>query len=601
MLHPDVKTYLEKLDQEQKPLMSYNGEYDIAAEIEKILTKIPNYKLTFEDGAELAAFDFMADPLSNNHDWGTYYSPKFVFWDQQGQGKEYPSIQKVKKETLIYWTERTKVTQNPILSSRYADLVVDFSKKITEKNPPVELFQIVINSNIEICKKSLVNPKNRMIKIKRALILAIQINNQENITQVKEAIIDAAQKSVGDDRLKWWSFAFQSLILDYGKKIQLNEAEKTKLIKELEDRLKAKIKYPRLTDNTVDMLAKYYAKIEDKDNLIKVLSIYERFWKETLGTNSDAFWQMHVYTKIHEIYRHYADRGFEKAEEASGRISQEISNLDLDWDKSLEKVSISIEIKQKFIDHLFKEFFGDKEQHKLEIILSKIVNRFLPRKEKIKKQLKDFSGKNLMQSLIRQQIISEDGMLIAKLTPSGKDDDSYFQHSASQDIQFGSCFLMLTMSEFKKRISKQNITEYFRNSYLFENENNKYLEQAISAYWDEDSSHLFMLMIERSIRKLIKNCGGTVIKPNALNGYEFLSLNQLLDKQSDVIEKMFGEVDHNIPFYFRLILTEKLGMNLRNDFAHGINIEKFSTPQVSDRLFHIMLCLSLVRKKSKNK
>ena len=141
MLHPDVKNYLEKLDREQKPLMSYNGEYEIATEIENILKKIPNYKLTFEDGAELVAFDFMADSLSSNDDWGTYYSPKLIFWDSQGQGNEYPSIKRVKKETLIYWTKRSKATQNPILSSRYADLVVDFSKKITRKMPLLNCFR----------------------------------------------------------------------------------------------------------------------------------------------------------------------------------------------------------------------------------------------------------------------------------------------------------------------------------------------------------------------------------------------------------------------------------------------------------------------------
>ena len=228
----------------------------------------------------------------------------------------------------------------------------------------------------------MVNPTNCIAKIKRALILAIQINHQEKITQVKEAIIDAAQKSAGDDRLHWWSFTFQALILDYGKKVQLDEPEKTKLIQELEDRLKTEIKYPRLTDDTVDMLAKYYAKIEDEDNLIKVLNVYERFWKETLGTNFDEFGQMDVYKKIHEIYQKYSDKGFSKATASSKRIAKEIGQLDPDWKKWLKKASVSIDIEQKEMDRFFKGIFGDKEQHKLEIILSKIVNCFCREKKK---------------------------------------------------------------------------------------------------------------------------------------------------------------------------------------------------------------------------
>ncbi len=38
-------------------------------------------------------------------------------------------------------------------------------------------------------------------------------------------------------------------------------------------------------------------------------------------------------------------------------------------------------------------------------------------------------------------------------------------------------------------------------------------------------------------------------------------------------------------FYFRLVLTEKLGMNLRNDFAHGFGKKKFFTRDVSTGFF----------------
>ena len=44
-----------------------------------------------------------------------------------------------------------------------------------------------------------------------------------------------------------------------------------------------------------------------------------------------------------------------------------------------------------------------------------------------------------------------------------------------------------------------------------------------------------------------------------------------------------------IIFYFRLVLTEKLGMNLRNDFAHGFGKKKFFGRDASDRLFHVVM------------
>jgi hypothetical protein len=603
MLNNEVKTYLENVDLEKKAPASYSDEHDIAKAIKDILTKDTNYKPTIEDIAEQMAFDFMAAYPNDNSGWETYHGPMFILPNQQGQIVEYPSIKRVDEEILKYWAKRAKETKNPILSSKYADLVVDFSPKVINKNADVDLFQIVIDSNIAICEKSLADPLDCKTKIKRALDLAIQINNQEKIAKVKETIINLEKKAATDDKPGLWGFAFKWLILDFGKKITLTETEKAELIKALEDRLKRIEKNVWLAENAVSLLAEYYANEKDEDNLMRVLNVLEKSLKTNDRTDSDALLKVHAYEKIHEIYQKYV-KGFSKAKAASDRILQEIGQLDLDWNKSLKKISVTTKIKQKDIDDFLKAIFGEKEQNKLEIIIVKIAINFLPKKEAIEKQLKDVSGKHPMQFLCTTQIISDDGIPIAQLSTLEGDYNNHFQRYASQYIQFGSFFLTLASDELKKRISKQNITEYFRNSTLFENENKEYLERAISAYWDNDylvSSHLFCPLIESAIRELIKNCDGIILKPNDLGGYDHLTLCQLLNGQGDIIKKVFAEMGQNMAFYFRLVLTEKLGMNLRNDFAHGFGKKKFFTRDVSDRLFHVMICLSLVKKREENK
>ncbi|MBI4837188.1 MAG: DUF4209 domain-containing protein [Candidatus Portnoybacteria bacterium] len=609
MLHNEVKTYLEKLDQEQKALVSYNGEHDVAKEIKEILAKDTNYKPTDEDIAEQMAFDFMAEYPNDNFGWGTYHGPMFVMPNQQGQMVEYPSIKRVNEETLNYWVKRAKEAKNPILSSRYADLVIDFSPKAINKNADIALFQIVIDSNIAICEKSLADSLDCKTKIKRALVLAIQINNQEKIAKIKETIINLEKRAATDDKPGLWGFAFKWLILDFSKKITIDEKEKTELIKALEDRLKRVEKDTWLAENAVSLLAEYYANEKDEDNLMRVLDVLEKSLKTNDRTNSDALLKVHAYEKIHEIYQKYRDKGFQKAKAASDRISQEMGQLDLDWNKSLKEISVTTKIKQKDIDDFLKAIFGEKEQGKLEVITAKIAIKFLPKKEAVEKQLKDVSGKHPLQFLCTTQIISDDGIPIAKLSTLEEDYDNHFQRYASQYLQFGSFFLTLAIDELKKRISKQNITEYFRNSTLFENENKEYLERALSAYWDNDylaSSHLFNPLIETAIRELVKNCGGIVLKPNNLGGYDRVTLGSFLREdekgQGGIIKNVFSKIDQNVCFYFRLVLTSSLGMNLRDDFAHGFGKKKFFTRDVSDRLFHVMMCLSLVKKQEeKNK
>lgn len=599
MLNNEVKKYLESLEREQITPTSFCREHNIAQKIKDLLKKDKQYEPTKEDIAEQIAFGFMADYPNDNNDWETYHGPMFVLPDNKEQMVEYPSIRQVDQEMLEYWTKRAKESKNPILSSRYADLVVDFSPKVINKSADIDLFQIVIDSNIAICEKSLADPLDCKTKIKRALVLAIQINNQEKIAKAKEAIINLEKKVATDDKPGLWGFAFKWLILDFEKKITITETEKSELIKALEDRLKRVEKDVWLAENAVSLLAEYYANEKDEDNLMRVLDVLEKLLKTNDRTNSDALLKVHAYEKVHEIYQKYRDKGFSKATAASNRISQEMGQLDLDWNKSLKEISVTTEIKQKDIDDFLKAIFGEKEQSKLEAIIAKIAINFLPKKEAVEKQLKDVSGKHPIQFLCTTQIISDDGIPIAKLSTLGEDYDNHFQRYASQYIQFGSFFLTLVIDELKKRVSKQNITDYFRNSTLFENENKEYLERAISVYWDNDylvSSHLFSPLIESAIRELVKNCGGIVLRPNNLGGYDRLTLRQLLNKQGEIIERVFAGTGQNMAFYFRLVLTEKLGMNLRNDFAHGFGKKKFFTRDVSDRLFHIMTCLSLVKK-----
>lgn len=599
MPHTKVKSYLDKLDQEAKPLESFHGEHDIAKEIKKLLTEDKDYETTKEDMAEQMAFDFMEDYSSDNSGWGTYHGPMFVLPNDKGQMVEYPSIKRIDQEILDYWKKRANETENPVLTSRYADLVVDFSPKTINQGADISLLRLVIDSNIAVCEKSLVDSLDCKTKIKRALVLAIQIKDQERIAKVKEAIIELEKEVAVDDKPGLWGFAFRWLILEFGKKISLNESEKNILIKDIEERLERMKANPWLTENAVSLLAEYYANEKDEENLMRVLSVLEDTFKKDVRVDSDALLKIHSYEQIHEIYRKYANR-FPKSEMANKRISQEIGQLDLDWNKSLKEISVETHIPQAEIDNFLATIFGKEEENKLERVMARLALSALPQKEAIKRQLQDVSSKHPMQFFCTTQIIADDGVPIAKLSTLEEDYDNHFQKHALQYVQFGSFFLSIAVDELKKRISKEVIVEHFQKATLFENEDKDYLARAVSAYWDNDflvASHLFNPLIESGIRELVKNCGGLILKPNNIGGYDRVLLPALL-KNEEIFKNVFSKSGHNILFYFRLVLTEKLGMNLRNDFAHGFGKKKFFGRDASDRLFHILVWLSLVTKRN---
>lgn len=324
MLHNEAKTYLENLDREQKALASYNDEHQIAESIIDILAKDTNYQRSIEDMAEQTAFDFMAEYPNDYFGWGTYYGPMSVLPNRQGRMMEYPSIKKVNEEILNYWAKRARETKNPILSSRYADLVVDFSPKVLNQDADDDLFRVVIDSNLTICDNSLADPLDCITKIERALALAVDKGDQERMKKVTKTITDLEERIAKDDKPGTWGFAFKGLILDFGKKITLDETEKAELIKSLEDRLKRVEKDVWLTKCAVYLLAEYYANEKDEDNLMRVLNILEKSLKTDEHTNSDSLLKLHAYKTVYEIYQKYRDKGFPRVEAAGNRISQEI-------------------------------------------------------------------------------------------------------------------------------------------------------------------------------------------------------------------------------------------------------------------------------------
>jgi Holliday junction resolvase RusA-like endonuclease len=601
MLNKDIKNYFNKLDQEKNKPISFHGEHDIAQKIKEILKNDEKYKPIKEDIAEQMAFDFMADYPNDNSGWETYYGPMFVLPNKDGQIVEYPSIGRVDQEMLEYWTKRAKESKNPILSSRYADLVVDFSPKALSRSADVDLFQIVIDSNIIICEKSLADPLDCKTKSKRALILATQKNDKMRTNKAKDTIIKLEKDIAIDDKPGLWGFAFKWLVLDFSKKVILENKEKNELINEIEERLKREEKNPWLAEKAVFLLAEYYAREKDEENLMRVLGILENSLKTNEQSNSNALLKTHAYEQMHEIYRKYANR-FAEAEKANKRLSQEIGQLDLDWSKSLKEISVETKIEQRDIDNYLKGIFGEDKNDELEMIIAKIAVSHLPKKDTLQKQFDEIYSKSIINLIATQQILSEDKIPIAKLSTITDDLDNHFKKHALQYVQFGSLFLSLTMDELKKQFTKEKVIRYFEKSVIFENENKEYLKRAIFAYWGNDylvSSHFFNPLIETGVRELMKIANGVWIDVNELNGYNKLGLSKLLgNKQNiEIFKNTFSKLGEDLIFYFRLVLTEKLGMNLRNDFAHGFGKNKFFTRDVSDRLFHVIICLSLVKKR----
>lgn len=140
--------------------------------------------------AESLAFWFLAAYPDKQTGWKTYFGPMSILPDGAGNVTEFPSIQCVTEEVLLYWQGRAKETTHPVLKARYADLVWDFSRSVRSAGADVECAQIAIDSHVEVIERRLYEvPEWAKQRAERALQLAISINHIPSIERARDAVL----------------------------------------------------------------------------------------------------------------------------------------------------------------------------------------------------------------------------------------------------------------------------------------------------------------------------------------------------------------------------------------------------------------------------
>ena len=593
MLNSKVKEYLDSLEKELKVLKFPRGECCIAERINSILEQEDEHKRTKEDQSELTAFSLTVN-YQNADGKNPYYRSPFGLREEQIFDPLL--IKAIDQEVLKYWAKRAEESNNPILSSRYADLVVDFSPKYFIKALDVDLFRIVVDSNIKICAQLLAVPSDCKTKIRRALFLAIIRNDEKRITKLKDAIIKLEKDISSDNIPEHCGFALQWLLLDFHKKITLSRIKEKKLVKEAMKRLNSAANDSFLAENIASPLAEYYARRNDKVNLIHILNIAKDSLKTYKQPSADEFFMASAHERIFELCKKYASY-FSKANKPHKQLLREIGKLDLDYGKGQAITKVNVQVPQRTLDGHFIKIFGKNKKNEIEVVINKIVTYHLPKKATIEKMRNYCLARYPDDFSSPHKSFSDDGVPIGIFASIDGDDVNCLKLYASDYFPLigGPVLLPFTLTEFRTRFRRERVIKYFKENLVFGNEDMNYLKRTIVAYWDEDylvSSHLFIPLIESGIRELVTVHGGLILESNEFSGFDYLPLGALL--RNEQLEKLF---DANTLFYLRLILTEKLGWNLRNRFAHGLSKTKFLSRGPSDWLFHILILLSLAKGK----
>ena len=546
---------------------------------------------------EKIAFAFM-ESGNDSTGWGdVFYSPLFGNIDIVTNEYQFcfPDIKQITPEMLSYWEKRSEMS-NPILQCRYAGLVWDFSPKIKEKKANISSAHKFIDSIIKMAEMG--GDPFLKHKLRRALSLAVSINDRNRISSLRDAIINYEDTHSEDDKPGTWGYSFDLLIgdKDLYKKIQLAEKQENKIIKKLEDRLtvlsdKNSERFnSHHVEHVVSKLAPYYKDHKDNTNLKRVLLKYKNSFLYGLKKRP-VISGSHSLEKIRKILFQYGFSQEAKNLESKIRAYQK---QDL---QNLQKHEYSIKIPEQEIKNYIKQL----DDQSLSGALQKIAISFIPDEERTKKIIFKNAQEHPLLYRTSKNIMDHTGRTVAEIGSVEKDMDGYIIHQMQQSIQFNCYWIELVLNhlEDRKNLNANTLSEHLLKSPVFLNDHHQIIKEGLKAYFNKNyiaSCSILIPQIETAIREIISEVGGAVYqtsKSSNEKGFDLRPLGSLL--RDEIFCKIFEDFNTNISIYFQILLTDKRGFNFRNYICHGHFPDNHFNKTVAIYIIHLLLILSLVR------
>jgi hypothetical protein len=142
-------------------------------------------------GAEIAAFTFRFTN-DDKSPWGTFFAPQRSEQRNGGAVIHDPDLAQLDSKSVDVWARRATTCANPVLTSRYADLIWDLEQKIVghAKRRP-EFARLAFDAYLRaVHEERFLYPPFAAQALKRALEIAGEMHDSEKITQATEAILE---------------------------------------------------------------------------------------------------------------------------------------------------------------------------------------------------------------------------------------------------------------------------------------------------------------------------------------------------------------------------------------------------------------------------
>lgn len=501
----------------------------------------------------------------------------------------------INPEHIDYWTKRARETKNPLLKMRYAGLVWEYGKKLTNKEPSYNEIKLAfIVSSIETVEQDLVEHMvTGVFYCKRAIEKAISIRNQELTERAIAALIVCEKRDDKDEHPGIWGRTFK-IMIEHLREFAPYEEETLNSMLARFDRLEARCKtegaktdsYVHYLTDAAKLLADYYKQKQFPDKIREYLGRYHKCLRLSYDLRG-AMWAHGMLQMLQGLYRKY------NLTREANKLYVEIQALGGKALTEMQRVEITDTIDNKLLDAYFEPLLSGTE---MEILMTYIVN-YLPNIEKEKQQQKIEAQRSPMMDMIRTVAYNQAGMPINNIGVGKRAEEQKFSYGMYRRMLIASVFMEMHIKRMEDIgvYTYERVLDLFKDSVLIPDAQRPLLEKGMKAYFDRDyivACYILVPLFEATVRNLAAATGHEVLRPNGEpdEGNEYVSLEKLLE----VLEQ--DDAEHkDVYFYFRHLFTDKYGWNTRNLLCHGALAACAFNNTLANRIMHAFLLLSQVR------
>jgi len=593
-MNSGLPEWLRGIDSEHRPL----DESEILTAASKHRTEVESHGdlVTSELQADHLAFALMPSHRGRKSNWGTHYGPNSSWETADGELREAPGLEQIQEASIVNWEKRAREVSHPVLRYRFASLAWDLARKGNRK-PNSEMATRTIDSALDSIGQRLCRRKHDCIEFaKYAIMVALQIRDEGRLAKMRDTVLAFEDDFAQDRKCGTWGHAYDLLVSN--KRSGVTDEQLDKILKDLEDRLVAlsEVTAPIVdtwaAQQAVRRLAEFYRRTNRRDDMHRVLKIYADAF-ENAASRADGGLAVSWLDQAHRFLIHFdatkLANGLNTAMRKAGQRAVD----------EMHERSATVTIPREEIESIVNRVVTGS----LEESVTNLVFEFIPIQEQSKEQVEQRTKEFITDSIFSPINLDGKGRIISRLGVVEEDLDGHVVAETAKVMQYLDVFLRMAIEALvqKHLEDRQSMIDFIFGSPVMIPVRRSIVETALSHYFNGrwlEFIHLIVPQIEAAVRNIVIQCEGTFMKQGRHGSMMLRNLDELL--QEPCFGQLFASWGETVVHYLRVLLTDQRGWNIRNSISHGLTEMGGFSPLVADRLFHVLLVLSLVRTERQN-